>query len=68
MLILVSKILQNLANELPFELKEGFMLPFNSFITDNIPRVRDFFSQITVSLKYFYILFNSIYKFTYFFI
>ena len=37
----MSKILQNLANHLPFK-KEGFMMVFNDFLEANFDRTRKF--------------------------
>lgn len=47
-LILVAKLLQSLANEVEFDDKESFMLHFNSFFKDNIPKMRDLFDKILV--------------------
>ncbi len=46
-LILVSKIVQNLANELEFGDKEPYMMPFNRFIRDNIPHMKQFLTSIS---------------------
>ncbi|KAF2069629.1 hypothetical protein CYY_009056 [Polysphondylium violaceum] len=47
-LVLVSKLLQNLANEMPFGvgIKEEFMLYLNDFISNNSNRIHSFFDQL----------------------
>lgn len=45
-LILVSKILQNLANGVLFGAKESYMLPLNTFLEHNFGRVRQFFDEL----------------------
>jgi len=44
-LVLLSKVLQNLANGIPFGDKEQYMAPMNSFITDNLPILHKFFEK-----------------------
>jgi len=46
-LILISKSIQNLSNEVLFGNKEAFMLPVNAFIEKNIERLRAYFDEIT---------------------
>lgn len=46
-LILLSKILQNLANDVQFGGKEQFMAPLNPFITDNADNIKKFYAKIT---------------------
>ncbi|KAL6065950.1 Ras GTPase activation domain containing protein [Balamuthia mandrillaris] len=45
-LILISKAIQNLANEVPFGAKEEYMSPVNAFIERNQERCRSFFDEI----------------------
>jgi hypothetical protein len=51
-LILVSKLLQNLANGLEFGNKEPAMASFNPFISDNKEKVEAFFNILAVSTTY----------------
>jgi hypothetical protein len=52
LLILVSKVLQNLANGVDFGNKEPYMQDFNSFIHENVPHVHKFFDKlVTVSVN-----------------
>jgi hypothetical protein len=46
--VLLSKTIQNLANEVLFGQKEQFMLPANAFIEANKDRIRQFFDGIAV--------------------
>lgn len=48
-LILVSKILQNLANNVEFGKKEPHMDKMNIFIRDNKARVEAFFDELAVT-------------------
>ncbi|ELR24042.1 GTPase-activator protein for Ras family GTPase [Acanthamoeba castellanii str. Neff] len=41
-LVLVSKVLQQLANGLSFGMKETYMIPFNPFLAENEAPVRDY--------------------------
>jgi hypothetical protein len=48
-LLYVSKILQNLANNQPFDKKESYMMEFNSIISATEPEMTRFLNQISVS-------------------
>lgn len=48
-MILVSKVLQNLANGVEFGSKESHMVALNDFILENMPTVHSFFDNLTVS-------------------
>lgn len=43
-LLLVSKLIQNLANQVDFK-KEEFMIPFNPFVTEKFALMEDFFHE-----------------------
>lgn len=45
-LILVSKVVQNLANELEFGDKEAYMMPLNACIQANVTRMKSFLSSV----------------------
>ena len=45
-LTLLTKVLQNISNGVEFGAKEEFMICMNPFIREQIPRVRQFFSEI----------------------
>ncbi|KAL6055769.1 GTPase activating factor [Balamuthia mandrillaris] len=47
-LILVSKLLQQLANSLKFGAKEPYMEPLNPFIDDNLARMHQFFDKLAI--------------------
>lgn len=47
-LILISKVLQNLANGIQFGAKESYMNEMNKFITDNITECRNFLDELAV--------------------
>jgi len=47
-LVLVTKVLQNLANKVQFGSKELFMAPFNGFLEDNAPAVADYLDGFAV--------------------
>jgi len=49
-LILMSKTIQNLANDIRFGAKEKYMMPANPFIDANTERIRQFFDEISVRL------------------
>lgn len=52
-LVLITKTIQNLANEQSFGNKEQFMLPLNTFISMNTLALHQFYDKIIVSvLKY----------------
>lgn len=46
--MLVSKILQNLANGIEFGGKEHYMVPLNSFLQENTSRLHRFFDELAV--------------------
>ena len=48
-LVLITKIIQNLANNILFG-KEAFMMDMNSFLSNNIMPVTRFLSEVLVSL------------------
>lgn len=47
-LLLIAKVVQNLANNVLFGAKESFMFPLNDFLTENIYRVTTFLRDISV--------------------
>jgi len=51
-LILVAKLLQNLANEAQAEDKESYMSYFNSFFKENIPKMRILFDKLLITESY----------------
>jgi neurofibromin 1 len=48
-LLLIAKIVQNLANNVLFGAKESYMFPLNDFLTQNIYDVTTFLREISVS-------------------
>jgi len=48
-LVLVAKVLQNLANEITFGKKENYMIKMNDFIETNIPKLGGFYDKLTTS-------------------
>ena len=50
-LLLIAKIIQNLANNVLFGAKEPYMFPLNRFLAQNIWRVTTFLREISVSAK-----------------
>lgn len=48
-LLLIAKIVQNLANNVLFGAKEPYMFPLNDFLTQNIYYVTTFLREISVS-------------------
>jgi len=48
-LLLIAKVVQNLANNVLFGAKEQYMFPLNDFLTQNIYRVTTFLREISVS-------------------
>lgn len=50
-LLLIAKVVQNLANNVLFGAKEPYMFPLNHFLTQHIFRVTGFLREITVSSK-----------------
>ncbi|KAL5596495.1 uncharacterized protein BROUX77_007179 [Berkeleyomyces rouxiae] len=48
-LLLIAKVVQNLANNVLFGAKEPFMFPLNDFLTENIYRVTTFLREISGS-------------------
>ncbi len=47
-LLLIAKVVQNLANNVLFGAKEPFMFPLNDFLAHNIYRVTTFLREISV--------------------
>lgn len=48
-LLLIAKIIQNLANNVLFGTKEPYMFPLNGFLVQNISVVTSFLREISVS-------------------
>ncbi|KAL0940809.1 GTPase-activator protein for Ras-like GTPase [Colletotrichum truncatum] len=48
-LLLIAKVIQNLANNVLFGAKEPYMFPLNDFLTQNIYRVTTFLREISVA-------------------
>ena len=51
-LLLIAKVIQNLANNVLFGAKEPYMYPLNDFLTQNIYRVTTFLREISVSYSF----------------
>jgi neurofibromin 1 len=49
-LLLIAKVVQNLANNVLFGVKEPYMLPLMKFLTDNIYKITSYLREISVSL------------------
>lgn len=49
-LLLIAKVIQNLANNVLFGAKEPYMFPLIDFLTNNIYKVTTFLREISVSL------------------
>ena len=49
-LLLIAKVVQNLANNVLFGAKEPYMFSLNDFLTQNIYRVTTFLREISVSI------------------
>ena len=49
-LLLIAKVIQNLANNVLFGAKEPYMYPLNDFLTQNIYKVTTFLREISVSM------------------
>jgi neurofibromin 1 len=49
-LLLIAKVIQNLANNVLFGAKEPYMYPLNKFLTQNIYHVTTFLREISVCL------------------
>jgi neurofibromin 1 len=49
-LLLIAKVVQNLANNVLFGAKEPYMFPLNDFLTSNIYRVTTFLREVSVGL------------------
>ncbi|KAL7624760.1 Ras GTPase activating protein ira2 [Parahypoxylon ruwenzoriense] len=47
-LLLIAKVIQNLANNVLFGAKEPYMYPLNDFLTENIYRITTFLREISV--------------------
>ena len=52
-LLLIAKIVQNLANNVLFGAKESYMFPLNDFLTQNIYRVTTFLREISVCWPFY---------------
>jgi neurofibromin 1 len=52
-LLLIAKVVQNLANNVLFGAKEPYMFPLNDFLTQNIYRVTTFLREISVCFSLF---------------
>ena len=48
-LLLITKVIQNLANNVLFGAKEPYMIVLNDFLNDNIVKVTTFLEEISVS-------------------
>ena len=48
-LLLIAKVIQNLANNVLFGTKEPYMFPLNRFLVENISVVTSFLRTISVS-------------------
>jgi len=59
-LLLITKVIQNLANNVLFGAKEPFMIVLNSFLDDNIVKVTTFLEEISVSFVIVLIFYLSI--------
>jgi neurofibromin 1 len=46
-LLLITKVIQNLANNVLFGAKEPFMIVLNSFLNDNIVKITTFLEEIS---------------------
>jgi hypothetical protein len=49
-LLLIAKVVQNLANNVLFGAKEPYMFPLNDFLTQNIYYVTTFLREISVCI------------------
>lgn len=49
-LLLIAKVIQNLANNVLFGTKEPYMFPLNQFLVENIQFVTSFLREISVSV------------------
>lgn len=47
-LLLIAKVVQNLANNVLFGVKEPYMYPLNDFLTKNIYKVTTFLREVSV--------------------
>ena len=56
-LVLLSKVLQNLANGVRFGKKEDFMIKLNHFIDENITPLYNFYDTISVRTPFFIVCF-----------
>lgn len=57
-LVLLSKVLQNLANGIHFGVKEEYMRNLNDFITENLPILHKFFDEISVNYLIFFLFYD----------
>lgn len=51
-LLLIAKVIQNLANNVLFGAKEPYMFSLNDFLTQNIYKVTTFLREISVSITF----------------
>lgn len=49
-LLLIAKVIQNLANNVLFGVKEPYMFPLNDFLVQNVFDITGFLREISVSL------------------
>jgi len=47
-LVIISKVIQNLGNNLEFGKKEAYMIPLNDLIVEYLPRVRDLCDKLVI--------------------
>jgi hypothetical protein len=57
-LVLVAKILQKLANGVTFGEQEHYMAPLNSIISQNIPIVQGFLSELAERVCFLFFSFK----------
>jgi neurofibromin 1 len=66
-LLLVTKIVQNLANDIVFRQKEPYLMIMNDFLTEHINQMKAFLEEISVCYQVFFNIFENIVCHTYFF-
>jgi len=47
-LLLLAKVIQNMANQVEFGQKEEYMTPFNPLVTEYIPKVQHFLEELSI--------------------
>lgn len=52
-LVLTSKILQNISNNIVSEGKEQYMQQMNSFVREQAPRIAQYFARLAVRIIFF---------------